>query len=98
MICRANDYLLDYFVFKYFFRFCLTSDKCTFSVRKGGHPLVPDGQIPKNWQDKWLWVNQSLVGSGQYRANAFADTIPKIFPHIQSVADFLKNVQVSPKD
>lgn len=33
MICRANDVLLDYFVFKYFFRFCCTGDKCTFSVR-----------------------------------------------------------------
>ncbi|CAI9271367.1 unnamed protein product [Lactuca saligna] len=35
MICRANGYVLDYFVFKFFFRFCLTSDKCTFSARRG---------------------------------------------------------------
>lgn len=98
MIYCANGYLPDYFVFKYFFRFCYTDDKCTFSVRRGGHALVPDGRTPKNWKDKWLWVNQGLVGSGRYRANPFADTIPKLFPHNQGVADFLRNVQVSPED
>lgn len=97
MICRTNGYLLDYFVFKCFFRFRLTGDKCTFSVRWGGHALVPDGRTPKNWQDKWLWVNQSLVSSGRYRVNAFADTIPKLFPYNQRVADFLKDIQVSPE-
>ena len=30
MICRANGYLPNYFVFKYFFRFCCTSDKSRF--------------------------------------------------------------------
>ncbi|CAI9284583.1 unnamed protein product [Lactuca saligna] len=43
-------------------------------------------------------VNKGLVGSGRYRANTFADTTPKLFPHNQGVADFLKNVQVSPED
>ncbi|CAI9296339.1 unnamed protein product [Lactuca saligna] len=33
MICRANGYLPDYFVFKLFFRFCVTGDKYIFSVR-----------------------------------------------------------------
>ncbi|CAI9274789.1 unnamed protein product [Lactuca saligna] len=93
MICRANNYLPDYFVFKYFFRFCVTRDKYTFSVRRGGHALVPDGRTPKNWQGKWLWVNQELFGSGRYRATAFADTIPKLFPHNQGIADFLKGIQ-----
>ncbi|CAI9290307.1 unnamed protein product [Lactuca saligna] len=36
MICRANGYLMDYIVFKFFFRFCATGDKCTFSIRRGG--------------------------------------------------------------
>ncbi|CAI9278887.1 unnamed protein product [Lactuca saligna] len=27
MICRANEYLPDYFVFKYFLHFCCTGDK-----------------------------------------------------------------------
>lgn len=31
MVFLANGYLLDYFVFKYFFRFCCTGDKYTFS-------------------------------------------------------------------
>lgn len=43
-------------------------------------------------------MNQGLVGSGRYRENAFADTIPKLFPHNQRVADFLKDVHVSPED
>ncbi|CAI9289158.1 unnamed protein product [Lactuca saligna] len=94
MICRANDYLPDYFMFKYFFRFCCTGDKYTFSGRQRGYTLVLDGRTPKIWQDKWLWVNQGLAGSGRYRANTFADTPPKLFPHNQGVADFLKNVQV----
>ncbi|CAI9271252.1 unnamed protein product [Lactuca saligna] len=64
-IRRADGYLPDYFVFKFFFQFCITGDKYTFSVRRGGHTLVPDGRTPKNWQDKWLWVNQELVGSGR---------------------------------
>ncbi|CAI9287024.1 unnamed protein product [Lactuca saligna] len=93
MICRANGYLPYYFVFKFFFRFSVTGNKCTFSVRRGGHAPVPDGRTPKNWQDKWLWVKHELVGSGRYRANAFADTIPKLFPHNQGVADYLKSVQ-----
>ncbi|CAI9276404.1 unnamed protein product [Lactuca saligna] len=98
MICRENGYLPDYFVFKFFFQFCITRDKCTFSVRRGGHALVPDGRTPKNWQDKWLWVNQELVGSGHYRANAFVDTIPKPFPYNQVVADYRRSVQVSAED
>ncbi|CAI9290865.1 unnamed protein product [Lactuca saligna] len=98
MICRANGYVPDYFVFKFFFRFSLTGDKCTFSARLGGHALVPDGRTRKNWQDKWLWVNQELVGSGRYRANAFSDTIPKLFPHNQEVTDYLKNMQVIAED
>ena len=36
VICRANGLLPDYFVFKYFLRFCATGDKYTFSVRRGG--------------------------------------------------------------
>ncbi|CAI9294247.1 unnamed protein product [Lactuca saligna] len=48
MICRANGYLPDYFVFKFFFRFCVTGDKCTFLIQRGGHALVPDGRTPKN--------------------------------------------------
>ncbi|CAI9297787.1 unnamed protein product [Lactuca saligna] len=95
MICRANGVLPDYFVFKFFFRFCCTGDKCTFFVQQGGHTLVPDGKTPKNWQDKWLWVNHGLAGSRRYRANSFADLTPKLFPHNQSVADLLKNIQVS---
>ncbi|CAI9260064.1 unnamed protein product [Lactuca saligna] len=98
MICRANGYVPDYFVFKFFFWFCLTSDKCTFSARRGGHALVLDGRTPKNWQDKWLWVNQELVGNGRYRANAFTDTVPKLFHHNQEVSDYLKNVQVTAED
>ncbi|CAI9281232.1 unnamed protein product [Lactuca saligna] len=98
MICRANGYLLDYFVFKYFFRFCWTGDKFMFSVRRDGHTLVLDDRTPKNWQDRWFWVNHGLVGSGRYCANTFADTTPKLFPHNQGMADFLKNIQVSPED
>lgn len=59
---------------------------------------MPDGRTPKNWHDKWIWVNQGLVGSSRYRANTCANTTPKLFPHNQGVADFLKNVQVSPDD
>ncbi|CAI9292753.1 unnamed protein product [Lactuca saligna] len=47
MICRTNGYLPDYFVFKYFFRFCCIGDKYTFFVRQRGHTLVPDGRTPK---------------------------------------------------
>ncbi|CAI9279681.1 unnamed protein product [Lactuca saligna] len=65
MICRANHILPNYFIFKYFFRFCCIGEKCTFSVRRGGHTLVPDGRTPKNWQDKWMWVNHGLAGSGR---------------------------------
>ncbi|CAI9259936.1 unnamed protein product [Lactuca saligna] len=43
IICRANEYLPEYFVIKFFFQFCITGDKCTFLVRRGGHALVPDG-------------------------------------------------------
>ncbi|CAI9286500.1 unnamed protein product [Lactuca saligna] len=98
MICRANGVLPDYFVFKYFFRFCCTCDKCTFSIRQGGHTLIPDGKTPKNWQDKWLWVNHGLAGSGRYHANSFTNLTPKLFPHNQSVAGLLKNIQVTPED
>ncbi|CAI9291263.1 unnamed protein product [Lactuca saligna] len=54
MICQPNGYLPDYFMFKYFFRFCCTGDKYTFSIQRGGHTLVPDGRTPKSWQDRWL--------------------------------------------
>ncbi|CAI9263223.1 unnamed protein product [Lactuca saligna] len=40
MIYHANNYLLDYFVFKCFFRFCLTGDKCTFLVPQRGHVVA----------------------------------------------------------
>ena len=43
-------------------------------------------------------MNQEVVGSGRYRANAFADTIPKLVPQKQGVADYLKSVQVSAED
>ncbi|CAI9264771.1 unnamed protein product [Lactuca saligna] len=35
MIYWANGYLPDYFVFKFFFRFCANGDKCTFSELVG---------------------------------------------------------------
>lgn len=57
MICRVNDIVPDYFVFKFFFRFAATNDKYTFSARQGGHNLVLDSKPPKNWQDEWLRVN-----------------------------------------
>ncbi|CAI9268435.1 unnamed protein product [Lactuca saligna] len=98
MICSANGVLPDYFVFKYFFSFCCTRDKCTSSVRRGGHTLVPDGKIPKNRQGKWLWVNHGLAGSGRYRAKSFSDLTPKLFPHNQSFVYLLKNIQVTPED
>lgn len=44
MICRANDLLPYYFVLKYFFRFCATGDKYTFSVRCGGIPWFSMGK------------------------------------------------------
>ncbi|CAI9267856.1 unnamed protein product [Lactuca saligna] len=81
MICPANDPLPDYFVFKYFFRFCATGDKYTFSVRRGVYTLVSGGKTPKNWQDKWLWVNRDLLGNRRYRANNFADVAPKLYPY-----------------
>ena len=43
-------------------------------------------------------MNKGLAGSGCYLVNTFVDTILKLFPHNQGVADFLKNVQVSPED
>lgn len=95
MICRANGLLSDYFVFKCFFRLCATDNKDTFSVRQGGHTLVPDGKTPKNLQDKWLRVNQSLVGTGRYQANTLADVTPKLFPHNQVL---LKGIQVALKE
>lgn len=98
MICRANGILLDYFVFKYFFRFCCTGDKCTFSVQQGGHTLVPDGRTPNNREDKWSWVNRGLAGNGRYRANSFAETTANLFPHNQGVADLLKKSLVTPED
>lgn len=36
MIRYANGVLPDYFVFKYFFSFYCTGDKCTFSIRRWG--------------------------------------------------------------
>ena len=39
-----------------------------------------------------------MAGSSLYRANSFADTTPKLFPHNQGVADLLKNIQVTPED
>lgn len=60
--------------------------------------MVPDGQTPKNWQDKWLWVNHSLPGSGRYRANSFADVTPKLFPRNQGVADLLKSIHLTLED
>lgn len=61
IICRANGILLDFFVFKYFFRFGATGDKYTFSTRHGGYNLVPDSKTPKNQQEKWLWINRDLL-------------------------------------
>lgn len=65
---------------------------------EGGIPWFPMERPPKNWKDKWLWVNHSLAGSGRYRANSFADITPKLFPYNQGFADLLKNIQVSPED
>lgn len=64
MICRANGMLPDSFVFKFFFFFSATGDMYTFSAWHGGHILVLDNKTPKNWQYKWLWVNQDQVGHG----------------------------------
>ena len=71
MIYRANNIILDFFVFKYLFRFGATGDKYTLSAHRGGHSLVPDSNTPKNW----LWVNQELLGREHHRANNFR-TLP----------------------
>lgn len=94
MICQANDILPDYFVFKFFFRFPATNDKYTFYARRGGHNLVVDSTPPKNWQDRWLWVNEELLCREYPWANTFSDTIPKLFPHNQETVDLLCTLQV----
>ncbi|CAI9290861.1 unnamed protein product [Lactuca saligna] len=85
MICRANGIIPDYFVFKYFFRFPATNDKYTFSARRGGHNLVLDNKPPKNYQEKWVWVNHELLGRDHPRAVMPFETIPKLFPHNQQL-------------
>lgn len=97
MIFRANNILPDFFVFKFFFRFSATDDKFTFSARRGGHFVVPNGKTPKNSQEKWLWINRERVGQGHYRVNNISDVIPKLFPHNQAITNFLKMIQVIPE-
>lgn len=94
MICRANGIVSDYYVFKFFFRFVATNDKYTFSACRGGHNLVLDSKSPKNWQDKWLWVHQELLGRNYPQATALSDTIPKLHPHNQATSDLLRTLQV----
>lgn len=62
MIFWSNNILPESFVIKFFFQFSATGDKFTFSAHCGGHVLFLYGKIPKNWQDKWLRVNQERVG------------------------------------
>lgn len=81
MICQANDIIPDFFVFKYFFRFGAIADKYTFFARCGGHNLVRNSKTLKNWHDKWLWVNQELLGREYHQTNTFSDVTPKMFPH-----------------
>lgn len=57
MICWTNGVPPNFFIFKFFLWFNATDDKYTFSARRSGHVLVPDRKNPKNWQEKWLWVN-----------------------------------------
>ncbi|CAI9302842.1 unnamed protein product [Lactuca saligna] len=70
MICRANDIVPVFFVFKFFFRFAATNDKYTFFDCRGGHNLVLDNKLLKEWQNRWLWVNRDLLGWEYHRANA----------------------------
>lgn len=87
MICNTNGVIPEYFFFKFFFRFSAIRDKYTFSARRGSHVLVPNGKMSKNWQDKWLWVNQEGVGQRYCRAINFSKTIPKLFSYNQVVPD-----------
>ncbi|CAI9281334.1 unnamed protein product [Lactuca saligna] len=94
MICRANGIVPNYLIFKFFFQFVATNEKYTFSARRASHDLVLDNKPPKNWQDKWLWVNQDLLGWEYHRTNALSDVTPKLFPHNQETADFLCTLHV----
>ncbi|CAI9272169.1 unnamed protein product [Lactuca saligna] len=94
MICWANGIVPDYFVFKFFFRLAATNDKYNFCACRGGHNIVLNSKPPKNWQDKWLWVNQELLVREYHRANALSDVTPKLFPYNQATSDFLSALQV----
>lgn len=81
MIYEVNGIIRNFFVFKYFSQFGTTGNKYIFSACCGGHNLVPDSNTPKNWQEKWLWVNQELLGREHHRENTFLDVTMKLLPH-----------------
>lgn len=80
MPCWALGVLPQPWAFKYFFNSSIQSGIYTSSQRRGVNAFIVDQKAPKkNWQDRWLWVNQYMVSYGYPRRTNFSDRIPTLW-------------------
>ncbi|KAI3504146.1 hypothetical protein L1887_32691 [Cichorium endivia] len=95
LLCRSHGIAPDFYIFKHYFRFAAVGDNYAFYRRSSVHALVPEPRYsPKNWQDHWLWVNASRVGTIYYCPGTAPDQIPKLYPHQEAVVKTLNSFQV----
>ncbi|CAI9281482.1 unnamed protein product [Lactuca saligna] len=58
---RILCYFTTVSTFKYFFNASTQSGTRTLSHRRGVPTLIHDKRFKKNWQDKFLWVNNDFM-------------------------------------
>ncbi|CAI9297693.1 unnamed protein product [Lactuca saligna] len=68
LLYHALGRLPTVLAFKYFFNASTQSGTHTISYKRGVHTLIHDKNYNKNWQEKFLWVNNDLMVLSYLRA------------------------------
>lgn len=91
LACRALGVLPQFRAFQYFFSSYTQSSVHTFSRRRNTHMfIVVQKAHQKIWQDRWLWVNNDLIGLGYPHVPIASDRAPQLLGISFSMAQTLR--------
>ncbi|CAI9295395.1 unnamed protein product [Lactuca saligna] len=84
--------------FKYFFNASTHLRTQTLSRRWGVPTLIHDKKSKKNWQGKFLWMNNDIVVLSYLRAQVYVNRAPTLFGADKELTDVLEKININGED